>query len=167
MAVTEPEVLRQIQRLEVIYGPAKGDRIEVVGAWRSVMESVSAASLMAAVTRYVKSDARYFPRPGMVRSIAAEIEADTYGYRPAEASRDWNQNQDGPCPCCGAVLQELTPEQMGQHEVFDCRADKTITFAALKELGVALPKKRFGLLHDFAAHKRAGVDIVGYHNGPC
>ena len=61
----------------------------------------------------------------------------------------WEGDQRGPCPVCGAPLELLTPEERGWKAV------------GLTAKGHE-PGKRYGVLHSWFDHKMAGVAPVGY-----
>jgi hypothetical protein len=64
--------------------------------------------------------------------------------------------QDGGVEClvCGAVLRELQPEEQVWTE-----------WDGERYANVMPPAKspRFGVLHDYQAHRKAGADIVGMY----
>ena len=62
----------------------------------------------------------------------------------------WEADQRGPCPVCGAELRLLTAAERGWKPV-------RITPEGFE------PGKRFGVLHDYYDHRRAGIAPVGHY----
>ncbi len=152
--ITEADCLREIRRLEVVYGDQ--DRADdLARAWHKALGRISAASLIAAVERYIgQPGARYFPRPWQIKALAAEVGTASGDY---VAQLSWNQLQEGPCPVCGAVLQLVT-DPLAQRYVWDPGRRPSWR---KREKSDPQPEKRYGVLHDREAHERAGVPIVG------
>ena len=95
------DLKREIRKLAIAYGKPESPEDETLGLWRHVLDGLSDKAITEAVSRYVRTSARYFPRPGQIREIALEIESQTFGDRKPEEPKEL----DGPCPVCGAVLQ--------------------------------------------------------------
>ena len=158
MALSDLDVKREIKRLAIAYGKPTEPEDELVRLWRHVLEGVSDSAVHEAVDQYVRSEARYFPRAGMIRAIALEIQAHEYARRPpdSEPPSNWNSLQEGPCPVCGAVLQ-LAHDPNDTGYTYDVRARRWRKRAE----GDWQPPKRYRVLHDGWAHKQAGVPAVG------
>lgn len=151
--VTEHDIRRQVRRLLAVYNTSKPED-EIVEAWQWVLGSdVEPVELMAAVSDYAKSGARYMPTPGALREAAIAKRAG----RPPDSGSpsDWNQTLDGPCPVCGAVLQ-LAPDPVDLG-VYDARAGKWRERTA----DDSPPPKRYRVLHDGHLHRERGEPIVG------
>ena len=78
--------------------------------------------------------------------------------RPAPTEREqrlrseylqWEADQRGACPVCGAMVRLLTAEERGWEKV------------ALTGKGHE-PGKRYGVLHSWFDHKMAGIAPVGH-----
>lgn len=157
--VSEIEVRSVLRTLAAVYKPPDGDRAEVVHAWLTVLRGVDADMLGQAVRTYMRSDRQFFPKPGQILALVRQLESESFGDRPPEGSTDWNQLQDGPCPVCGAVLEAVV-DPLAHDVVWDTRARAM----RRRTRDDAPPGERFGMIHDRAAHARAGVPIVGLHN---
>lgn len=161
MPLDEMVVAKQVRRLQLAYNTSKptGD---IVKAWLWVMrDDLEPDELMSAVSEYARGSSSYFPTPGKILEIALRQRRDS-GKPIERGPQGWDQRQEGPCPVCGAVMQLLSPEQMGQHEVYDVVARKAISVDALREAGSAMPPQRYGVLHNLTAHDRAGKPAIGY-----
>ena len=157
MGMTELDVKREIRRLAVAYGKPPEAEAELVGLWRHVLEDVPLSAVQEAVSRYVKSDARYFPRAGMIRTLARQVDGEHIGPREAGSSSDWNATQEGPCPVCGAVLQLADDPNDPGTKVYDARRGRWRD----RTPDDPIPPRRYRVLHDGWAHKAAGVPPVG------
>jgi len=105
--------------------------------WVEVLYDVAPDDLREAVTRYIRGDNTYWPTPGQLLRHVREARAET-----ATPTRTTAPDPTAPCPVCNATLRELQPE----------------------EWGGKFP--RLGVLHDVAAHQRAGVGWIGLPDIP-
>ena len=155
--MNDVDLKREIKKLAIAYGKPEVPEDEAIGLWRHVVEGLSDRSVTEAVNQYVRSPARFFPRAGQIAEIAREIEASTFGDRRDAGPKDWNALQDGPCPVCGAVLQLYAHDK---RETWDARVNKW----RKRTPDDPDPPRRYRLIHDAAAHARAGASMVGESN---
>jgi hypothetical protein len=154
MGLSDAEVRRVIRKLAIAYGKPPDAEEEVVALWRSVLDSVSLEAVEEAVKRYVQSSARFFPRAGVIREMAREIDGQR---NPEPAAVDSTEDQAAkPCPVCGAVLEyAANPEDDGH--VYDPREGKRRP----RREGDPAPVRRYRVIHDGWVHKKRGVPAVG------
>lgn len=153
MPVTELDIRKQVRRLEAVYRAPKSTD-ELVESWKWVLGSdVSPEELMAAVSDYAKSSARYFPTPGQIREAA--FLRRTHSGEAHQGPKDWTQTMDGPCPVCGAVLRMLDPDEQVQTAWDDVAGEYT-------HQGAPALNPRFGVLHDRRQHESARTPAVGF-----
>lgn len=150
MPVTEIEIRRQVRRLLVVFNSSKPED-QLVEGWKWVLgEDVEYEELMAAVSDYAKSDGKYFPTPGQVRTAALAkrapnqyTECEGNGHDPALS-----------CETCGAEIRELSPDEQVWFE-WDDSADQYVNVLPPAQ------RPRFGILHDYRRHRERGDRIVG------
>jgi len=154
--VTEMDVKNAIRKLAVAFTRPEGSEDDLVGLWRHVLDGVDGDALREAVSRYLRSDSRFFPKPGQIRTMCLEIAAESYGERQ-ERPRSWNSLQEGPCPVCGASLRLAGDPNNSGEEVFDVRSGKW----RKRRDGDHEPPLRFRVIHNGHAHRAAGIPAVG------
>lgn len=152
MAVNELDVRKQIRRLLVVFNTGKPEA-ELVEGWMWVLkDKLDNGELMAAVSEYAASGARYFPSPGQVLELARSRRSPTQYH---EGPTNGNGADDGlKCPTCHAILRELAPDEQ-VWTVWDEDQAKYVNI---------LPEakgSRMGILHDYQKHREARADIVG------
>jgi hypothetical protein len=162
MPVTEADVRQQVRRLSAIYATSKSEE-DTVRAWMWVLgDDLTPHELAGAVSGYAKGADRYFPAPGRILQDALSHRS---GATNTDGPRDWNQLQEGPCPVCGAVLQ-LATEPLAQQAVWHhYRNPKTTRWEGKlrkRTKDDPPPPKRYTVVHDAAAHQRAGAPIIGH-----
>jgi len=110
------------------------------GDYVAICDDVSAEQMTQAVTSYLKSSARFFPKPGELRVLARDQRGlDIPGADP-ESFDEWMrrgcEDQHGrfsPCPACGRAWQA---------------------------------QPRVTLVHDHARHRAAGLPCIGSCDEP-
>jgi hypothetical protein len=151
--VTLPEIMHGVSRLLEIYARPRHlpEDVEAIAKiWHRELGDLDADVFRAGISAYCRTDAEYFPKPGVVRKLGEAVA------RPAAASggpqadydrweRDWPEAPLAhpiPCPVCGGLD---TWSNGG-------------SFAL-----------RRGVLHDEAKHLAAGIpfiDWLGQHRLP-
>lgn len=111
--VTAVDTRREIKRLTMVYGGQK-DQEELASTWAFVLKGVDVMELRSAVGDYLRSDARYFPKPGQLRS---RILAERAERIPIEKPKE---QEGAECPGCGATPVEMTAAERGADtRIFD------------------------------------------------
>lgn len=156
--VTQFDCEREIRRLE-----AAGYRVPDVGiertarVWTKVMEGVGPKSFTAAVDEYLRSDSRWWPKPGAIRQLAFEVRARDPKARPTDLRSRylrWEQSQEDGCPVCGAAVQLVGP---GRRGVPQKRWNEETGRLEDGEAG----EGRLWVVHDAERHRQEGVPWVG------
>ena len=127
-----------------------------VDGWMFVLEGCNDRELLRAVEEYMRSDERYFPKPGQILKNVQATRSKTWG-QETQQSKDWNQLQEGPCPVCGAVLQLYADPHASKYVYNPRKGEWRPRTADDPEV-----TKRYQVVHDRVAHERAGVPAVGY-----
>ncbi len=91
---------------------APDDMTAFAGDYVAIIDDVSAEQVTQGVTAYLKSPAKFFPKPGELRAIAREqrgldvpgTDPDTYADWMSRGYTDKN-DQLAPCPACGRAWQ--------------------------------------------------------------
>ncbi len=158
--VTDLDITTAIRKLAVAFTKPDAPEADLVGLWKHVLEDVDASALREAVSRYLKSDNRFFPKPGQMLWLVREVEGETFGEARRERGEGpWDQLQEGPCPVCRATMQlQPPPRHSHTHQaVFDWKIG---AYRARTEQDER-PTHRYRIIHDRAAHERAKVPAVG------
>lgn len=114
------------------FRPPETGPTAAAAVWVEVLYDVTPDDFREAVTRYIRGTNAFWPTPGHLLARVLEVRAETT--IPLREPAD----PLAPCPICGAVLKELGPDVLGGNA------------------------SRLGVLHDVAAHERAGVGWIGY-----
>lgn len=138
------DALEQVKRLASAgYGLSRDATAEgVARLWTETLE-IKPEELRQAVSSYVKRGGRYFPRPGDLMDIVRD-QRTQQGGKPGDLYATymaWEQNHEGPCPVCGAVVQLVTASQRGD---------------------VSAGPDRLGMHHDWRIHRDKRVPHVGW-----
>lgn len=144
MKITRMDVMDALRDLEGAFTPPKGVTRDVLASvWMKVLDGVYVDELNRSVDQYLRSDARYWPKPGL---ILGEIRKARHlsGIKRIETAVDvywaWEETKgDGEplagagsaCPVCGAVLEYREPSG------------------------------RYNVWHNASLHESAGVPFVG------
>ncbi len=149
------QVRTLIGKLGTIY--AQPQNVDgTVDGWLFVLEGCNDHELRKAVEEYMRSEARYFPKPGEILKHVQASRSKHWG-EETQASKDWNQLQEGPCPVCGAVLQLYADPHAAKY-VYNPRTGRWRNRTADDPPA----PKRYAVVHDRAKH--ANTPIVGYAN---
>lgn len=160
--VTAMDVQSQLKRL-VSAGyraPNNGDLEHTAAVWVKVLEGIEAHEFRQAVERYLRSDARYFPRPGHIRNVALEGRAN--GNAPLHTLEAqylrWEASQEGPCPVCGATLRMVSADESDTPPVI---WDPELDRIRKRTEDDPSPPDRLAVMHDPTEHAAARVPHVG------
>lgn len=150
MAVTELDIKKQIRRLRVVFNTSKPEE-ELIEGWMWVLgKKVDNVEMMAAVSEYAQSGARYFPSPGQILELVRSKRPPPEYVEGGGASHDHALS----CPTCGAKLRVLQPdEQVWTEWDEEGRSFRNILPAA--------EKPRLGILHNYQAHRDQKAEIIG------
>lgn len=159
--ITKFDIREQIKRLTAAgYNiPSSTDLNTLASAMAEHVGPVDAEDLAKAVTQYIDSGARSFPRPGELRTsaIAAARDRGAFEYRAPVGDlnatyRKWEQHNDGPCPVCGARFKLLPHERLTPIRENPETWHRTWGTAS---------RQRHGVMHDAAKHRATGVFWIG------
>ncbi len=116
MKVTLPEILHGIGRLLEIYARPRHlpDDVDAIGKiWHRELGDLDADVFRAGISAFCRTDAEYFPKPGVIRKLGEAVAkpAGIGGGLAAEYAR-WEKHWPDaptsaplPCPVCGAVAE--------------------------------------------------------------
>lgn len=105
MKITDLDVKRAMRRLAAVHRPPD-DKEAAVRVWRDVLGDLNASELISVVNEYLRSDARYFPKPGALRQMALRRRTG-----PANRSAGDGPDPAVECPACGAKIRLLDPDE--------------------------------------------------------
>lgn len=151
MDITELDVRKQVRRLLTVYSTAKSEDAVTAAFFHVLGGKLGPVDLMAAVSAYLESPARYMPTPGVLLELArAKMREGGGSYGDAPQREDYALR----CPTCGAKLRELGPDDQVWTEWSE---DENKFINVLP----AATGPRLGILHDYRIHRERGVMIVG------
>lgn len=142
MMLAKTDVAAALDRLATVYTAPKGVSLATLGdVWFQALHELAAPQLRVAVDTYLRSSARFFPKPGEIRALVPRTNGDEHDGSLAGRYRAWQYGSalgDGePCPVCGSTL-EVSEEHGG----------------------------RYVVLHDHQRHIEAGLGYAGPRTGP-
>ena len=105
MNLNKPYILEALDRLAVIYKAQTSDLSRLAGVWESALSGLAPDQIRAGVEAYIRSDARFFPKPGQIRLLA-----QSSGQRLA-AVKVSSIDPDAPCSVCGTIPGQLPKSQ--------------------------------------------------------
>ena len=137
---TRGDVSAALDRLATVYHAPKGISLATLGdVWFQSLHDLAAPDLRTAVDTYLRSAARFFPKPGEIRSLLPRRNGDEHDGTLLGRYRFWQFGSgvgDGePCPVCGSVLAQTESGRLAMH-------------------------------HDHQRHVEAGIGYVGPRTGP-
>lgn len=114
--LAKAQMMLELDRLLRIYKRpawAPDDMQAFAGDYIAICDDVSAEQMTQGVTAYLKSPARFFPKPGELRAIAREqrglqpdeADPDSYNDWVARGFCDPKTSRFQPCPACGRAWQ--------------------------------------------------------------
>jgi len=143
MRLAKPDLMPLLARCTTIYRLPKGVEIPILAEeWYRQLRQFEAEDVTAAVEAYLSSEARFFPLPGSIKTLAYAARRQRgpdLGDLRAQYWRWFQDGMEGPCPVCGAVLACLTCGKI------ECRQDHG----------------RLGVQHDHRRHMERGIPYVG------
>lgn len=149
MRVTLAEIAVGLRALGSVYRMPDEKPEAIAKTWLRVLDDLEASAFDAGVEAYLRSAARYWPRPGEIRQLAlreGREQGVTVLRTPEGAYWAWEREKgDGaPCPVCESVVACLA---CGDPH---CRQNHG----------------RWGVLHDHQRHLEAGIPYTGPRTGP-
>lgn len=134
--MTTGEIMAELQRLLKVYPRPKqmpADPVELAKVYAGPLGSLDTNAVRSAVDKYMASDARFFPTPGQLATLADHRRA--FGNRDATTGdylnweRDWGRREDGTfsaCPVCGAFPECGTHGRFRVHHLADVHEAKRL-----------------------------------------
>lgn len=152
-------ITEQFDRLGAFFR-VPGNRTSAEAGWYAILSDVTDLELKDAVREYMRSDRSFFPKPGQLLTYIEQERQRDYGSRPQRAKDEEFHDAGAPCPVCGAVLQ-LAADPLAKLSVWDHKKGMMRN----RRPDDPPPKMRLAVVHDYAAHAKAGAIIIGQHNG--
>lgn len=142
MILTKQDVARVLDRLATVYRVPKGTDITTLGdVWMRALVNVTADELQEATDAYLRSTARFFPKPGellaMVPKRERSLDDGTLRGRYLVWFHGDGMAAHEPCPVCGSAL-DVSHAHGG----------------------------RYVVLHDHQRHFETGIPYAGPRTGP-
>lgn len=97
MNLNKPYIVEALDRLAVLYKPQTSDLAALASAWEVALRGATPEQIRAGVEAYIRSDARFFPKPGQIRTLGIA------GTARVVAAKEAAEDPDAPCPICDAV----------------------------------------------------------------
>lgn len=133
------DVAAVLDRLATVYRPPAGTSLPLLGdVWVRALAGIGPAELADAVDAYLRSPARFFPKPGEIRALIPRQAGAQDDGTLAGRYRTWQYGSgvgDGaPCPVCGSTLETTT--------------------------------RGWAVLHDHQRHYESAIGYAGPRTGP-
>lgn len=97
MNLNKPYISEALDRLAALYKPPTANLEALASAWEAALRGATADQIRAGVEAYIRSDARFFPKPGQIRTLGIA------GTARVVAAKEAAKDPDAPCATCGAV----------------------------------------------------------------
>ena len=138
--LSKQDVGTALDRLAQVYRVPQGTSLPTLGdVWVRALADVERQAFLAAVDTYLRSPARFFPKPGELRALIPRQMGESHDGTLLGRYRAWQFGSglgDGePCPVCNSVLSQIDSGRLALH-------------------------------HDHQRHVEAGVGYVGLRTGP-